>query len=93
MSKTKEKHCHITQEVLKVLRKNKLFLKAEKCEFEVLKTEYLGVIISKRSIHMYPVKVKEITEWPVLMKKQKLQSFLGFTNIILSKTTAKLLNQ
>ncbi len=38
-SKTKEEHWHITHEVLKVLRKNKLFLKEEKCKFETLEME------------------------------------------------------
>ncbi len=80
MSKTKEEHRRITCEVLKVLRKNKLFLKAEKCEFETLETEYLGVIISEGSIRMDPVKIAGIAEWPVPAKKQQLQSFLGFTN-------------
>ncbi len=80
MSKNKEEHRCITCEVLKVLRKNKLFLKAEKCKFKVLETEYLGIIISEGSTCMDPVKVKGITEWPVPTKKQQLQSFLGFTN-------------
>ncbi len=80
VSKTKEEHRQITQEVLKVLRKHKLFLKAEKCEFEVLETEYLGVIISEGSIHMDPIKIKGIVKWPVPTKKKELQSFLGFTN-------------
>ncbi len=38
MSKTKEEHRQITRRVLAILRKHKLFLKAEKCEFEVLET-------------------------------------------------------
>ncbi len=80
MSKTKEEHCRITQEVLRTLRKHKLFLKAEKCEFKVLETEYLGVIISKGSICMDPIKVKGILDWPTPTKKKELQSFLGFTN-------------
>ncbi len=80
MSKTKEEHRRITRKVLKVLRKNKLFLKAEKCEFETLETEYLGVIISEGSIRMDPVKIAGIAEWPMPAKKQQLQSFLGFTN-------------
>ncbi len=80
MSKAKEEHRRITCEVLKVLQKNKLFLKAEKCEFETLETEYLGVIISEGSICMDPVKIQGIVEWPIPTKKQQLQSFLGFTN-------------
>ncbi len=80
MSKTKEEHRQITRRVLATLRKHKLFLKAEKCEFEVLETEYLGVIISEGSIRMDPVKIKGILDWPVPTKKKELQSFLGFTN-------------
>ncbi len=80
MSKTKEEHQRITREVLKVLRKNKLFLKVEKCEFETLEMEYLRVIISEGSIHMDLVKIEGIAKWPVPTKKVQLQSFLGFTN-------------
>ncbi len=80
MSKTKEEHHHITRKVLKVLWKNELFHKAEKCEFETLEMEYLGVTISEGSIRMDPVKIQGIAEWPIPTKKQQLQSFLGFTN-------------
>ncbi len=80
MSKTKEEHRRITCEVLKVLQKNKLFLKVEKCEFETLETEYLRVIISEGSIRMDPVKITGIAGWPVPTKKVQLQLFLGFTN-------------
>ncbi len=80
MSKTKKEHCRITHKVLKVLWKNKLFLKAEKCEFDTLETKYLGVIISEGSIQMDPVKIQGIAEWPIPAKKQQLQLFLGFTN-------------
>ncbi len=47
---------------------------------ETLEMEYLGVIISKGSIQIDPVKITEIMEWPMPAKKQQLQSFLGFTN-------------
>ncbi len=46
----------------------------------MLETEYLGVIISKNSIRMDPIKIAGIAEWPTPMKKWELQSFLGFTN-------------
>ncbi|SJL14236.1 related to TY3B TY3B protein [Armillaria ostoyae] len=79
-SKTLEEHWKITCHVLELLRKHKLFLKAEKCEFEVLETEYLGVIISEGSICMDPIKLAGIEEWPAPTKKKELQSFLGFAN-------------
>ncbi len=74
------KHRQIMKPVLQRLRENKLFLKAEKCEFEVLETEYLGIIISQDSVQMDPVKVAGTMEWPTPTKKRELQSFLGFTN-------------
>ncbi len=56
-SKDRGEHRQIIKRVLQRLRENKLFLKAEKCEFEVLEMEYLGVIISENSIRMDPVKI------------------------------------
>ncbi len=79
-TKDKAEHRRITKLILLRLRENNLFLKAEKCEFEVLETEYLGVIISENSIRMDPVKLAGIAEWPAPTKKRELQSFLGFTN-------------
>ncbi len=79
-SKNLDEHRRIVGRVLQRLHENKLFLKAEKCEFEVLETEYLGVIISENSVHMDLVKIAGITEWPTPTKKKELQSFLGFTN-------------
>ena len=79
-TKSLEEHRRIVCEVLEILRKNKLYLKPEKCEFEVTKTEYLGMIISEGHVGMDPVKVKGISEWPVPKCKREVQAFLGFTN-------------
>ncbi|SJL18794.1 uncharacterized protein ARMOST_22395 [Armillaria ostoyae] len=79
-TKNLDEHRRIVQRVLQHLRENKLFLKAEKCEFEVLETEYLGVIISKGQVRMDPIKLAGIAEWLTPTKKKELQSFLGFTN-------------
>ncbi len=79
-SKDLKEHREIVRRILQRLWENKLFLKVEKCEFEVLETEYLRIIISKNSIRMDPVKIAGIAEWPTLTKKRELQLFLGFTN-------------
>lgn len=42
--------------------------------------EYLGVIISKNSICMDPIKIAGIAEWLMPRRKKELQSFLGFMN-------------
>ncbi|KAG7449330.1 uncharacterized protein BT62DRAFT_888190, partial [Guyanagaster necrorhizus] len=66
-------------QVLILMRKYKLFLKAEKCKFKMLKTEYLDIIISKESICIDLIKIQSIMEWLTPIKKDS-ESFLDFTN-------------
>jgi hypothetical protein len=66
--------------VLRQLRKHRLFLRLEKCEFEKLTIEYLGVVISHNHIEMDPVKVISIASWPEPENKKDVQQFLSFTN-------------
>ena len=47
---TIEENCHIVHQVLDILHANKLFLKVEKCNFEVSEVEYLGVLIGHGTI-------------------------------------------
>jgi len=41
------------------MRKHKLYLKPEKCEFQKTTIEYLGVIISHNHVSMDPVKIAQ----------------------------------
>ena len=41
-----------------------LYLKLEKCSFNVSKVEYLGMIVKPGSLAMDPVKVAGIADWP-----------------------------
>ena len=43
-TETLEQHREVTRQVLALLRKHKLFLKPDKCEFEKTRVEYLGSI-------------------------------------------------
>jgi RNase H-like domain found in reverse transcriptase/Reverse transcriptase (RNA-dependent DNA polymerase)/Integrase zinc binding domain/Chromo (CHRromatin Organisation MOdifier) domain len=72
-------HCQVKR-VLEILRKNRLFLKPEKCSFDTLETEYLGMIIREGQVQMDPIKVSAIKEWPIPLTKRDVQSFLGFCN-------------
>ncbi|THG98618.1 hypothetical protein EW145_g7394 [Phellinidium pouzarii] len=69
-----------TNRVLNVLRENDLFLKPEKCIFEVQEVEFLGMIIRPNNIHMDPVKLAGIQQWPEPHTVKQLRSFLGFCN-------------
>ncbi|THG95666.1 hypothetical protein EW145_g7915, partial [Phellinidium pouzarii] len=69
-----------TNQVLNVLQENDLFLKPEKCIFEVQEVEFLGMIIRPNNIHMDPVKLAGIQQWPEPHTVKQLHSFLGFCN-------------
>src|ERR1700733_1281847 len=75
-----EEHRRISRMVMERLRKHKLYLRYDKCEFEKTRIEYLGVIISHNHVEMDPVKVAGVAEWPTPTNKKEVQSFLGFTN-------------
>ena len=49
-----------TKKVLARLRDNDLFLKPTKCEFNMTKVEYLGMVIKEGKISMDPGKLKGI---------------------------------
>ena len=42
-----------------------LYLKLEKCSFNVSEVEYLGMIVKPGSLAMDPVKVAGIADWPI----------------------------
>jgi hypothetical protein len=69
---TSEEHCWITRLVLDHMRKHKLYLWPEKCEFEKTKIEYLGVIISHNKVEMDPVKIARVADWPTPSNKKEV---------------------
>lgn len=79
-TETLDEHRRVVKRVLDILRQNNLYLKAEKCEFEKTKVEYLGLIISEGKIEMDPVKVEGVSKWPEPCTVKEVQSFLGFVN-------------
>jgi len=79
-TKTLEEHHQIVHQVLFTLRRHKLYLKPEKCDFMQTGIKYLSLIISQNQVCMDPVKTCGILDWPTPTCKRDLQSFLGFIN-------------
>jgi hypothetical protein len=75
-----EEHSQITCLVLDRMREHKLYLRPEKCEFEKVRIEYLGIIISHNKVEMDPVKIAGVVDWPMPSNKKEVQSFVGFVN-------------
>jgi hypothetical protein len=73
-------HQRVVNDVLQILADNDLYLKPQKCQFEVTEVEYLGVIISEDRIAMDPIKVNGIKNWKRPTTLRELRVFLGFLN-------------
>lgn len=66
--------------VLTKLNKHGLCLNAEKCVFEEMKVEYLGMIVQHNELRMDPTKVEGLANWPQPKTVKQVRSFLGFGN-------------
>jgi len=72
-------HWHI-KKVFKYFHKTSLYVKTEKCEFNLELVKYLGYILSAFSLTMSDNKVKIIQNWLKSKKVKDIQFFLGFVN-------------
>ena len=79
-TQTLEEHHQVLCLVMAVLRRYKLYLHPDKCDFEQTRIEYLGLVISEGKVEMDPVKVAGVADWPAPTSKREVQSFLGFAN-------------
>ncbi len=79
-TKSEAEHINHVKVVLSRLLENQLYVKAEKCEFHVNQTSFLGYHISHDGVKMDGLKVQAVTEWPQPTTVKELQRFLGFAN-------------
>ena len=68
------------KKVLDRLLDAKLFVNAEKCEFDKSQVAYLGYLLGADGIRMDPKKLETVANWPEPSSVKDIQSFLGFTN-------------
>ena len=74
-----EHHDHVRQ-VLTRLRKNNLFCKLSKCEFDVKEVEFLGFFVGTEGVRADPERIRSVVEWPKPESFHDVQVFLGFAN-------------
>uniref|UniRef100_A0A0W0FWU4 Reverse transcriptase-rnase h-integrase n=1 Tax=Moniliophthora roreri TaxID=221103 RepID=A0A0W0FWU4_MONRR len=60
--------------------RHNLFLKLEKCEFDVTEVVFLGMVIRPGYIAMDPVKLAGIADWEPPQTVKGVRAFLGFRN-------------
>ena len=71
-----EEHLKIT---LQVLREQQLYAKFNKCDSFKDMIQYLGHVVSKDGISVYPDKIKSITKLLVPRNVTDIRSFMGIT--------------
>lgn len=79
-SRDLQEHNRHVRLVLQRLLENKLFVKAEKCQFHMETVSFLGFVVQSGSLKADPDKVKAVAEWPRPANRKQLQRFLGFAN-------------
>ena len=79
-SETLEEHVAYVRLVLQRLLENRLFAKAERCEFHRSTVQFLCFVVSRGKLEMDPAKTKAVVSWPTPTDRKELQRFLGFAN-------------
>lgn len=59
--------------VLQRLLENRLFVKAEKCEFHLSSVSFLGFVVERGQIKTDPTKIKAVVDWPTPTNRKQLQ--------------------
>src|ERR1051325_6488975 len=81
-SQTEEEHIVHLRKLFERLRKYKLRLNPNKCNFGVRSGKLLGFIVSQIGIEVDPDKVKAIQEMPTPHTEKQVRGFLGRLNYI-----------
>ncbi|GJR14087.1 putative reverse transcriptase domain-containing protein [Tanacetum coccineum] len=76
-SKDKKENEEYLKAILELLKKDKLYAKFSKCEFWILKVQFLGHIIDSRGIHVDPAKIESIKDWASPKTPTEIRQFLG----------------
>ena len=74
-----EFHDQCAHRMLEKLKKHNLYLKPEKCIFDQMRIDFLGVILEGGTVQMDLVKVKGVADWLPPQNVTDIHSFLGFT--------------
>ena len=72
-----EEHIKHVKQVLRILQREKLYLKMSKCEFMKASIVYLGYIIVGGRLKIEPSKVELIVKCPRPQNVTEVRSFLG----------------
>ncbi|GJX54562.1 putative reverse transcriptase domain-containing protein [Tanacetum coccineum] len=73
----KQEHEEHLKLILELLKKEELYAKFSKCEFWILKVQFLGHVINSQGIHVDPAKIESIKDWASPKTPMEIRQFLG----------------
>ena len=73
-------HREKVQKILMKLYRAGLRAKLAKCQFKVLRVEFLGYVVGKEKVSTDPKKTQAVRDWNPPKTVKQLQAFLGFIN-------------
>jgi hypothetical protein len=76
----KKKHIQHVWKFLQRLRETNIQIDVNKCEFHIIETKFLDMIINRDEIKINLEKIKVIVEWDTSNYLKKIQTFLKFVN-------------
>jgi hypothetical protein len=77
---SKKEHIQHVRKILQRLRETNIQADVNKCEFHIIETKFLEMIIDRDDIKMNLEKIKAIVEWNTSNHLKNVQTFLKFVN-------------
>ncbi|GJU85329.1 putative reverse transcriptase domain-containing protein [Tanacetum coccineum] len=81
-SNDEKEHEEHLKAILELLKKEKLYAKFSKCEFWILKVQFLGHVIDSRGIHVDPTKMESVKDWASPKTPTEIRKFVGKANLV-----------
>nr|GEY83205.1 putative reverse transcriptase domain, ribonuclease H-like domain, retroviral aspartyl protease [Tanacetum cinerariifolium] len=76
-SKSKQEHEGHLKLILEFLKKEELYAKFSKCEFQIPRVQFLSHVIDSQCIHVDPAKIESIKDWASPETPMEICQFLG----------------
>ncbi|GJW89169.1 hypothetical protein Tco_0164509 [Tanacetum coccineum] len=73
----KKEHEEHLKLVMRLLKKEELYAKFLKCEFWLLKVQFIGHVINSKGIHIDPAKIESIKDWASPKTPTEIRQCLG----------------
>lgn len=75
-----DEHLTHLRDVLFALRKEKLFIAKQNCEFGTSEVLFLGYVVSAAGLRVDPLKVEAVASWPTPTTISEVRSFHGLAS-------------